>query len=126
MYYRVTEHFMLQFTVHCTVQCTVHQITLSTVHHTLLFSVHHIVQKCQSDLLIILGTLVFLLPLQCSQHSGTLYYTFYRVLYWKQYCSKISKWQAELAYSLMKLFLPTYTVYCSEYSTVHCSQYPFV
>ena len=117
---------MLQFTVHCTVQCTGHQITRSTVNHTLLFSVHHIVQRCQSDLLIILGTLLFLLPLQCSQHSGTLYYTFYSVLYWKQYCSKISKWRAELTYSLKNFFLPTYTVCCSEYSTVNFSQYPFV
>ena len=126
MYYRVTEQFMLQFTVHCTVHCTFHQINLSTVHHTLLINVYHIVQRYQTDLLILLGTLLFLLHLQCCQHSGQLYYTFYCVLYWTQYCSKISKWQAELAYSLMKFFLPTYTVYCNEYSTVHCSQHPFV
>ena len=56
----------------------------------------------------LLGTLLFLLPLQYSQHSGTLYYTFYRVLYWKKY------WQAELAHFLM--IFSSY-LHC-EYSTV--------
>ena len=72
---------MLQFTVHC----TVHQITLSTVHHTLLFSVHHIVQRCQSDLLILLGTLLFLRSLQCIEQptvEGTVHLTVKCTVHW--------------------------------------------
>ena len=69
-----------------------------------------------------MGTLLFLLPLQCTEHGCTLYITLYCVLYRKQNGLQIKKCLVEEAHSLQIFFFYLYYLLVSMFLIKNLNQ----